>query len=110
MGTATFDELDALSTEELRERAFTLARHRRDLSFFWSLSEHLPAPEGGDDGSLGIQSTVDDAIAVWKESTGGGDGDRGPRIRAALLGYLLQHSPLWTACTIRYHSPPAMPP
>jgi hypothetical protein len=91
MGTATFDELDALSTEELRERAFTLARHRRDLSFFWSLSEHLPVQEDGDDGSLGIQSTVDDAIAVWKESTGGGYGDREPLIRAAFIDYLLKH-------------------
>jgi hypothetical protein len=91
MGTATFDELDALSTEELRERAFGRARHRGDMSFFWSLSEHLPAPEDGDDGSLGLQSTVDDAIAVWKEATGGEYGDREPLIRAAFIDYLLKH-------------------
>jgi hypothetical protein len=91
MGTATFDELDALSTEELRERAFELARHRRDTSFFWSLFEHLRVPEDGDDGSLGIQSTVDDAIALWKESTGGEYGDREPLIRAAFIDYLLKH-------------------
>jgi hypothetical protein len=91
MGTATFDELDALSTEELRERAFDLARHRRDMSFFWSLFEHLPVQENGDDGSLGVQSTVDDAIAVWKESTEGEYGEREPLIRAAFIDYLLKH-------------------
>ena len=91
MGTATFDELDALSTEDLRERAFDLARHRRDMSFFWRLFEHLPAREDGDDGSLGIQSTVDDAIAVWKESVEGEYGDREPLIRAAFIDYLLKH-------------------
>ena len=91
MGTATFDELDALSTEQLRERAFDLARHRRDMSFFWSLFEHLPAPEDGDDGALGVQSSVDDAVALWKESTGGSYGDREPLIRAAFIDYLLKH-------------------
>jgi hypothetical protein len=91
MGTATFDELDALSTEDLRERAFDLARHRRDMSFFWSLFEHLPVQENGDDGSLGIQSTVDDAVALWKESTGDEYGEREPLIRAAFIDYLLKH-------------------
>jgi hypothetical protein len=91
MGTASFAELDALSTEQLRERAFDLARHRRDMPFFWGLFEHLPAPEDGDDGALGVQSTVDDAIAVWKESTGGEYAEREPLIRAAFIDYLLKH-------------------
>jgi len=91
MNTASFAEMDALTTEELRERAFELARHRRDMSFFWSLFEHLPAAEDGDDGALGLQSTVDDAVAVWKESTGGEYGDREPLIRAAFIDYLLKH-------------------
>ena len=91
MGTATFDELDALATEELQDRAFALARQRRDVSFFWSIFEHVPAREGGDDGSFGIQSTVDDAIAVWKETTEGEYGEQEPLIRAALIDYLLKH-------------------
>jgi hypothetical protein len=91
MSTATFDELDALPTEELRERAFELARHRRDMSFFWSIFEHLPAGESGDDGTFGLLSNVDDAVAVWKENTGGGYGDQEPLIRAAFIDYLLKH-------------------
>jgi hypothetical protein len=91
MGTATFDELDALTTEELQDRAFALARHRRDVPFFWSIFEHLPTREDGDDGSLGVQSTVDDAIAVWKETTEGEYGEQEPLIRAAFIDYLLKH-------------------
>ena len=30
----TLDELDALTTEELRERAFHVARERHDVKFF----------------------------------------------------------------------------
>jgi hypothetical protein len=87
----SFAELDQLSTEELRERAFDRARDRRDLRFFWSLFEHLPVSGDGTDGSLGIQSTVDDAIALWKESTGHEYGDREPLIRAVFIDYLLKH-------------------
>jgi len=86
-----FAELDALPTEELRERAFDRARERRDAGFFWSLFEHLPVREDGTDGSLGIQSTVDDAVTLWKESTGHGYGDREPLIRAVFIDYLLKH-------------------
>jgi len=91
MGNATFDDLDGLATEQLRERAFDLARHRRDMSFFWALLEHLPAPENGADGALGVQSSVDDAVALWRESTRGGYGEREPLIRAAFIDYLLKH-------------------
>ena len=42
MTDSTFAELDALPTEELRERAFARARERRDLGFFWSVFKHLP--------------------------------------------------------------------
>jgi hypothetical protein len=40
--TASFAELDALPTEDLRERAFAKAREHRDLGFFWSVFKHLP--------------------------------------------------------------------
>lgn len=86
---ASFAELDALSTEELRERAFARAREKVDLPFFWSLFEHLPKREYGDDGGLGVQSTVDDAAAVWRDATGHEYGEQEPLIRAAFIDYLL---------------------
>ncbi len=84
-----FAELDALSTAQLQERAFHLARERRDVGFFITLFEHLPTGETGDDGSFGVQSTVDDAVAAWKDTTGHEYGDEEPLIRAAFIDYLL---------------------
>jgi hypothetical protein len=88
---ADFAELDALTTGELQDRAFKLARERRDVRFFWSLFEHLPTAETGDDGSFGVQSTVDDAVAAWKDATDHEYGDEEPLVRAAFIDYLLQH-------------------
>ena len=82
-------DLADLSTEELRKRAFETARERHDLAFFWSLFAHLRVPENGDDGALGIQSTVDDAIAVWKETTGHEYGDEEPLVRMNAAGLVL---------------------
>ena len=39
------DELDGLTTEELRERAFSRAKRRVDVAFFWKLLESVPAAE-----------------------------------------------------------------
>jgi hypothetical protein len=92
MAAPTFAELDELPTDTLRERAFTRARNRRDIAFFWSVFKHLPASDdGGADGSLGVESTVDEAIALWHDSTGHEYGDEEPLLRAAFIDYLLKN-------------------
>jgi hypothetical protein len=90
--TAQLAELDALSTEELRSRAFTKATKHMDVGFFWSVLRHLPhADDAGDlDGSLGsFGASVDDAVALWRELSGHGYGDAEPLLRAAFIDYLL---------------------
>ncbi|HKS98539.1 MAG TPA: hypothetical protein VJT31_03325 [Rugosimonospora sp.] len=90
MTNDTFDRLAGLSTEELRERAFALARHRHDVRFFWDLFRRLPhGPGEGADGSLGIQSSVDEAVTLWRELTGHAYGEEEPLVRAAFIDYLL---------------------
>jgi hypothetical protein len=84
-------DLDALSTEELRRRAFTKARERGDLRFFWSVIQHLPHADDAEslDGSLGaVGASVDDAVALWRELTGHGYGESEPLLRAAFIDYL----------------------
>jgi hypothetical protein len=88
-----FAELDALSTEELRERAFSLARKRRDLGFFWSVFRHLPHADDAEnlDASLGAYgASVDEAVALWREFTGHEYGEAEPLLRAAFIDYLLK--------------------
>lgn len=91
--SAEFAALDALSTEELRERAFALARARRDVGFFWSVLRHLPdadeaATLDGSPNSVG--PTVDEAVTLWREMTGHGYGEQEPLLRAKFIDYL-QH-------------------
>ncbi|HET8640289.1 MAG TPA: hypothetical protein VFM37_00020 [Pseudonocardiaceae bacterium] len=89
-----FAELDARSTEELRELAFAVARERRDLSFFWSVFQHLPHADDAEglDTSMGAYAaSVDDAFALWRELTGHGYAEAEPLLRAAFIDYLLKH-------------------
>ncbi len=88
-------EYDALSTEELRRRAFELAHQRHDVRFFWGLFRHLPHSDDTEalDGSTGSYgASVDDAVALWKEWTGHQYGDHEPLVRAAFIEYLIEHS------------------
>jgi hypothetical protein len=91
MTTDRLAELDTLSTEELRKRAFARAVERRDVGFFWSLLRHLPHADDAEelDASLGaVGASVEDAVALWREFTGHGYGDAEPLLRAAFIDYL----------------------
>lgn len=90
----TFAEFDALSTEELRERAFTLARDRHDVRFFWSIMQHLPHADDAEslDASMGAYgASVDDAVSLWREFEGRDLGDAEPLLRAAFIDYLMRN-------------------
>ena len=91
---ADFAALDALPTEELRERAFALARQRLDLKFFWSVLRHLPDADDAaalDGSPNAVGPTVDEAVALWREFTGHGYGESEPLLRAAFIDYLTTH-------------------
>ncbi len=93
MGESRFAELDALKTEELRDRAFALARERRDVAFFWNLFRHLPHAqdiEQLDDTTGAVALSIEDAIGLWRELTGHGYhyGEAEPLLRAAFIDYL----------------------
>jgi hypothetical protein len=84
-------DLDELSTEELRQQAFALAVKRHDISFFWSIFRHLPHAEDAEtlDASFGaVGASVSDAVALWREFTGHEYGDDEPLLRAAFGAYL----------------------
>ncbi|GAB3149311.1 hypothetical protein GCM10027290_35350 [Micromonospora sonneratiae] len=90
----TFAELDELSTEDLRERAFALARERRDLGFFWELLQRLPnsdEAEALDGAPNSIGPTIDEAVALFREFTGHGYEESEPLLRAAFIDYLMKH-------------------
>lgn len=88
----TIEELDRLSTDELRERAFAKAEDERDLGFFWDLVRHLPAAEdiATEDGSAGaIGGTISEAITGLRELFDADAlGDLEPLFRARFIDYL----------------------
>jgi len=89
-----FAALDALSTEELRERAFTLARNHLDVGFFWSVLKHLPDAENAEDldgAPNTVGPTIDEAFALFREFEGHDYGRDEPLLRAKFIDYLLKH-------------------
>lgn len=94
MTSPSFAELDALPTEELRERAFALARRHKDVAFFWSVFKHLPdADEAAalDGAPNSVGPTIDEAVALWRELEGHQYGEQEPLLRAAFIDYLQKH-------------------
>ncbi|GAA3386711.1 hypothetical protein [Cryptosporangium minutisporangium] len=87
--------LDALSTEELRGRAFASARKRGDIGFFWNLIERLPSAretESNDESLGSVGTSIEEAVGLWRQLTGHEYGEQEPIIRAAFIDYLLKHS------------------
>jgi hypothetical protein len=85
------EKLDALPTEELRERAFTRAEHRLDIGFFWDLVKHLPASEAmaDEDASFGnITGSITEVTEAVRELFGRDLGGEEPLFRARFIDYL----------------------
>jgi hypothetical protein len=85
--------LDALPTEELREKAFAKAWHSRDLGFFVTVIRILPAADDAEqlDGSVGsFSASLSDIVSLWREFTGHGYGDSEPLVRAEFIDYLMK--------------------
>jgi hypothetical protein len=94
ISSATFEQLDALTTEELRQKAFDLAEHRHDVGFFWEVIKHLPesgalASEDGSPGNI-IGSLIETMQAARELFGGHIDelGDAEPLLRAKFIDYL----------------------
>ena len=87
------EDLDRLSTEQLRQQAFDRAEHRRDVGFFWDLIKHLPPSEdiASEDASAGnITGGLADAVELVRELMGRGLGETEPLLRARFIDYLRQ--------------------
>jgi hypothetical protein len=85
------DELDALPTKELHDRALAVAKRRVDVGFLWRLIEALPVAEAavGDD----QRSKVDvmRPLALINDLFDAGEGDLGEALRPMYLDYLEEH-------------------
>ena len=86
------DDLEALSTKELHERAIETARKRLDVGFLWQLVKALPVAEElvGDD----ERSKVDIVrpLALINDFMDAGEGELGEVLRPMYVDYLVEHT------------------
>lgn len=87
--------LEALTTEELRSKAFSVAEHRVDVGFFWDLLKHLPSSDNaaGEDAFTAAPAAISDLIQLFREFRGDDLGEVEPLLRAKFVDYLLAHPP-----------------
>ena len=86
-------DLDDLTTEQLRVRAFDKAQAAHDVGFFWDLAKHLRASRAlaGEDGSSGsLTGSITELVDLGREMLGKDLGDDEPLVRARFLQYLRQ--------------------
>ena len=85
-------DLETLSTDELRQRAFSKAEKAHDARFFWDVATHLRGARAiaGEDGSSGaITGSIAEGITIVREMLGKAPlGEDEPLLRARFLDYL----------------------
>jgi hypothetical protein len=87
----TLEELEALSTHELHDRAWRRAEKHVDVSFFWSLIEDVPAAEALAGNAGEADFDIRSARGQLKDALRTGDGTLGEALRPVFIDYLLKH-------------------
>jgi hypothetical protein len=88
---ATFEELDRLSTKELHDRAFRVARRRLDVGFFWNLLEAAPVAEALAGHTEHAQADVLSLSATVQDATNSGENEVADALRPIYIDYLLKN-------------------
>jgi hypothetical protein len=87
----TFEELDALSSRELHDRAVARARRHLDVKFFWRLLSESPAAEAAE----GDTQEAQEEVAHWSRQVMDNVSDDQEKLEAQrpiYIDYLLRHS------------------
>jgi hypothetical protein len=88
----TREELEALSSEELHDRATEHALHHANIKFFWNLLRALPAAEASV-GEIGeARSDVQSLYGRLNDLRHSGEGDVADALRPFYIDYLVDHS------------------
>lgn len=84
-------QLEALSTQELHDRAIHRAEKHMDVRFFWELIEAIPAAEavGGDLGEADFD--IVSARGQIKDALHSDAGHLGEALRPLFIDYLRKH-------------------
>lgn len=88
----TGEDLEALSSEELHDRAVELAKHRFDVAFFWRLLKAIPAAEATIGDLDEAENDITTLLGRLNDLRASGEGELADALRPLYLEYLQQHS------------------
>ncbi len=87
----TREELEALSSKELHDRAVALAKHRLDVGFYWRLIKAIPVAEVAS-GDLGeSEADVINPLDQLNDLTEAGQGELADALRPLYIDYIEEH-------------------
>jgi hypothetical protein len=85
------EDLEALSTHELHDRAVRRAERHLDVKFFWELLHYIPAAESasGDEGEASYD--IQFSKGLISDAVRSGEGELGEAMRPVFIDYLRKH-------------------
>ena len=87
---ATREELEALPTPELYDRATKWARRHADVKFFWGVLQALPVAES----AVNLEEGESDVQSIWSHINDRKTAREGPvaeNMRELYIEYLIKH-------------------
>jgi hypothetical protein len=88
---ATREELEALSSKELHDRALNYAQHHLDVKFFYELLAMMPAAEAARGEISRSSADVFKARALAHDIVTSDEGTLANALRPYYIDYLLEH-------------------
>lgn len=86
------DELEALSSSELHDRAVRLAVRHLDIGFLWEILRELPASEAARGRADIAAADVTQVSAMISDALASGEGEIADSLRPLYLDYLEKHA------------------
>ena len=87
----TRDELDALSSRELHDRAVHRALLHADVEFLWELLRAIPAAEASEGHDTEAGRDITKVTSLIADAIDSGEGDLAEALRPLYLDYLVKH-------------------
>jgi len=87
----TREELDALTSQELHDRATRLAWRRLDVGFLWDLLKTIPEARAAAGDEERSESDIMRPLALLNDLVDADRGDLADALRPLYVDYLLEH-------------------
>ena len=87
------EDLEQLSSKELHDRAMSIARHRLDVGFLWTVLKTIPAAEAsaGDLGEAEEHIAVGNVIGLIEDFIHADEGELADALRPLYMDYIEKH-------------------